>query len=286
VAFERLYGRVVGRYVPLPDRIEIDPDVRGPLLERVVRHELCHALDFDEDLVTRPHPVWDALVLRLFHLGRVDAAGLEGPRNRRSEAFAQFCDLGPLLAQALADGCPGDPADVDYAAAWILHTVWREWDVPRFPGPGPAVASWTAPSAALFDDEFGVLGLEDPNLIRVAWGEARVDLSRAEGAPVDGPYPVVAPQEELPRGLVGLCPLSGFSYAGAGWSDGPAAVLFGIDVYAGLATPRVLANDGGRWAWVEGCVDAEHADVFVTSDHRIWLATVDDGTVQWTPLLE
>src|SRR6185436_9005541 len=43
LAFDPLYGPVAGRYHPIGDRIQVDPDVRGPELERVVRHELCHA---------------------------------------------------------------------------------------------------------------------------------------------------------------------------------------------------------------------------------------------------
>lgn len=286
VVFGPVYGAAVGSFDAVRDRIRIEPDLQGPRLERTLRHELCHALDFAEGLMEGPDATFDALVRDLFRVGAVDTEGLGGPRYRRSESFARYCDMGPLAASALSAACPGEPADVSEAAAYLARRVWRAWE----PEPLPAVpetphASWTAPEPLW--GEFGVLGLADPSRIRVRYGALVVDLGLDDGQPMDDrPLRPFAPQEELPEGLAGLCPLYGDLLAGAGWSDGPAAVLVRFDLYGEDAATRVLASEGGAWGPLGGCLSQAHTDVFTTADHRLWLAWVDDRTVSWAPLLE
>jgi hypothetical protein len=286
VVFSDIYGPAIGTFSPVSFRVRLESGLQGFELERVLRHELCHALDYTEGLVAEPDPAFDALVHDLFVLGAVDTEGLEGPRNRRSEAFARFCEKGPLIAEALSSACPGEPDEVTEVAATLVRQVWPAWERPQSsPIPGRVHASWTAPAPD--PEEFGVIGLADPSQIRVQYGSARVDLDLESGRPPDrGASPPFAPQEELPEGLDGLCPMYGYLSDGAGWAEGPAAALVRFDLYEGSAVARVLAADGGAWGPVHGCVSHQHTDLFATADHRLWLAWVDGATVSWVPLLE
>jgi hypothetical protein len=285
VTFAPVYGEAIGTFSAVSDHIRLEPDLQGPLLERALRHELCHALDFAEELMVGPDETFDALILDLFRLGSIDTGGLGGPRYRRSEAFASYCDMGPLVAHALSSACPGEPEAVTEAAAYLTSRVWKTWDPPAaHPGPGAPHASWTAPAPD--PGEFGVMGLADPAQIRVLYGTSLVDLGLDDGLPRGEALQAFAPQEELPEGLSGLCPLYGSLSDGVGWSEGPAAALVRFRLYDTSAVARILATDGGAWGLAEGCVPQVYTDLFTTADHRLWLAWVDGSTVSWAPLLE
>jgi hypothetical protein len=283
VVFGQIYGDATGTFNAVTDVIRMEPYLEGPPLERVLRHELCHALDFAEGLMEGPHPTFDPLIHDLFMLGAIDTDGLEGPRYRRSEAFARYCDLGPFVGHALIAACPGEPDEVNDATAYLSREVWQTWEPPPSQR-GPAVhARWQAPSPDPV--AFGVLGLSDPSQIRIQYGTERVDVGLDDGLPRSGST-LFAPQEKLPAGVSHLCPVYGALLDGTGWSEGPAAVLVRFELYREAATPRILTMDGGEWTRVAGCFPQEHIDLFSTADGRLWLAWVEDSTVSWAPLLD
>lgn len=288
VRFGSIYG-AAGRFFRGSGRIRLDPELRGGALQRALRHELCHALDFGEGLMERPDRTFDALVRELFVDDVIDTDGLGGPRYRRSEAFARYCDVGPLAARALSVGCPGDPPEITAAAGYLARRVWG---FPEPPGPGlrEPHASWTAPAP---DPEvFDALGTTDPSRIRVLYGTpeglAVHTLDIDGGQRLDGGGAALfAPDEPLPEGLADLCPLSGDPPSGAGWSGGPAAARVRLGLYGVGTAPRILATDGEGWAPIaDGCVPYGPAALFATPDRELWLAWVDERTVSWAPLSE
>ncbi|MEZ4237719.1 MAG: hypothetical protein R3F59_16535 [Myxococcota bacterium] len=287
IVFDDVYG-ALGQYDSVHQRVRLDHALHGAVLERVLRHELCHALDFQEDLVADPDPRWDDQVRTLFRLGAVDTAGLDGPRIRRSEAFARYCELGPLVAHALRDPCPEEaPEDTD-VFRFLARRVWRASDVPPLPPLGEPHASWVPPQPPY---TFDVLGLDDPGRIALRL-DSGVDVSFVtldldSGAPVPDPgLAPFLPDAPLPAGLEGVCPLYADFSSAAGFAAGPAAVVARFWLYPGASAGRVLADDGSGWAPLPGCVPPGPSDVFATADGRVWLAWTDGGRIAWAALLE
>src|SRR5262249_38499990 len=102
-----------------------------------VRHELCHALVAQDDLLDRPTPAVDALAEALFdpdypldpalaphaHFGTED--------RRRSEAVAIACEWGPYGAAALEGlACSEPDPDGQPLARWLLDRVWSAFELP------------------------------------------------------------------------------------------------------------------------------------------------------------
>ncbi|MEQ1568345.1 MAG: hypothetical protein ABMA64_22090 [Myxococcota bacterium] len=104
--------------------VRIDAELPTASVAYVVRHELCHAFDLQTGLADAPHPTLDAYVDRLFDpaLGGIDPYG--DARARRSEAVARICEVGPLVARALASPCPEDPPLTTSLAAFALTWIW------------------------------------------------------------------------------------------------------------------------------------------------------------------
>lgn len=126
VALRGVYQRSTGRIVVDPDGLERD-------LPYTVRHELCHALDFQQDLAEDPSGVWGRASEQLAAdpSWTADAVAGKDARSRRSEALALFCEGGTHYAHLLSPPCSSDPDGIAEIARALLGQVW--WDPPPLP---------------------------------------------------------------------------------------------------------------------------------------------------------
>jgi hypothetical protein len=93
----QLRGTSVGKYTPGTRRIKVQEDRPTEDVRSTVRHELCHALQFQHDL-DLSGPEW-ALALPI-----------DVPEDERAgETWAYTCQQGPEPAYLMGDRCPGDP---------------------------------------------------------------------------------------------------------------------------------------------------------------------------------
>lgn len=87
----------IGSFNRRTDRIELSDQLDPSVLALVLRHELCHALDFTEQLVDRPSPLFDGLADGLFD---PDAGALALRCAHR--AIAAFGGAGAVLRSRAA----------------------------------------------------------------------------------------------------------------------------------------------------------------------------------------
>jgi hypothetical protein len=114
--------RTLGAFSPRTGRIVLADDLTPEDLQDVLGHELCHALDFAEDLVARPVAEFDALGFEVVDPRRGGRPVQGSERFRRREAFAAWCALGPDTAQHLV--ASDEPERVTEAAHWLVERVW------------------------------------------------------------------------------------------------------------------------------------------------------------------
>jgi hypothetical protein len=114
----------IGRYTHEHRSIELSGLLQPTDLRIVLRHELCHALDRQEGLADQAVQPWQDLAVQV-------SQEYVGDRQRRSEALAQQCELGPIGAAAIAAvPCPTD-ADLEGASVdWLLAHVWGGYAPP------------------------------------------------------------------------------------------------------------------------------------------------------------
>lgn len=106
-----LGGGHYGKYAPLGRSVRLAPYLSGKWLDEVLRHELCHAVDRQNDLVRgREDQFTDA-----WSIDWTDG----GERREAAEGFAHVCELGrDALAALWQPTCPGDP---DLRAARVVR---------------------------------------------------------------------------------------------------------------------------------------------------------------------
>ncbi|MEQ1568570.1 MAG: hypothetical protein ABMA64_23230 [Myxococcota bacterium] len=289
-------GRVHLRRVVFDDRafagaydvgsrtVTLVPQLPVAEIPRVLRHELCHALDFQEGLLARPDPLWDSVADDLFASGRVDPAPYTTARLRRAETLATYCGEGPWWSELTSSECADDPVQVRDLGQRLREDVWID-AAPMATTP-QVVAAGRWPSGILADS-LVVDPTEDPEVVRLrasrgdvnAWAAVRL----AGGEPVfaydlsnDAANPaVVADGWDLSPPALRV-----------GWESGPSVAFASLDLYAYGAATRVLRTDvDGAWERVgDGCAPAVSA--LFAAQERAWLGWTAGETVWWGPITE
>lgn len=270
---------LLGLYQEARRRISLHDGLPDDQVARILRHELCHALEHQHGVVDDPVPVLDAFGAWLYAPEGADLPDRPSARGRRAEALAELCEMGPLRAWALTLPCPKDPPRAEPAYGWVDANVWRAWDRPEVHPLGEPVASWVADrpfatATVTATDAPGRLGI----VLRHADGA--VELHGAElwtGAPA-------APGEALG-------PPAAPEGSGAVWGldGGP---LLSVVAFPGLrrwfevpAEPRLVLDDGEDHTLVAGaCLRSVVAWNVFYLESRFWYAWADGATVSWAPL--
>lgn len=283
-----------GTYPRAGRRVVLTKDLIGAALRNTLRHELCHAVDYQEGLLASREPLFDALVDRLTARGEsLHVNPRASQRLLRSELLARICVTGPAGTRLLQSSCPGEPDELDEAAARVEDWVWRGVDpLPLTETPPPV--EHTAPFdvagvhiVASEDGRSGRLGIDGPKGWVVSW----VDLASGDPDPdtVDPPslYELskpfmVPPPEPLPPGLHPPPAPDLFHppYLSVAQSD-RAALVVRPATSLGVQR-RVVVLDAGTWHGVDAC-PGPVASVFSTPD-RLWLVWAEGSLIQWTPI--
>jgi hypothetical protein len=258
--------------------------VPGDGLTVRVRHELCHALDHAEDLMAKPHPLFDDLAAGLFadpSLADLIPQHYRTAREQREEAHAQFCEVGPMAASALTRPCgPASDRAVE-VGQWLRDHVYTAYDEPP-PleldrstavtkdgwAESPTVAAGPEPGTVVVGADEGELG-EVFDLYTGAWADTPAE-------------PVPNVQEGPPaRGLE--------AWQRAGFADGPAVAEGWLATpFLQVGGPRLFLFDPayGRWREVVPGCQPMHWDDFFTADGQVWQSFVEEEVLlRWMPLI-
>lgn len=290
VRFEPIDALGLGRYARR--RIWIDDALDPAEVRGVLRHELCHALDYAEGL-SDAFPLLEVLGDRLAASPDPRTMDAEGWRR---EAFAQACAIAPSTSRYLETTCPGDDV-VPAVMAWLGQTVWTETAPPAVAALGPPVVftfpalSATDPDGEAWTDLF-VAETSDPALVSVtvssaggwstgwlvAWASGRASEASAELVAVPRP-------ESLPLAP----PLSGMVVPfGVSTADraGPVLGFLRVTVARITVPDRLLWLDVDRSAWRlvgDGCAPSQGWSFFFT-EASAWTADLDGAGVRWSPV--
>lgn len=301
----------VGRYWVAQRRIRILDSVEGAELERVVRHELCHAVDLQGDLLSRPDPTFDTLVerVRAQEAHPLHPVVGESRRADRGELFANLCEYGPARTHLVATPCPGDPEYLAAAARWLEDEVWTGEPGLSF-GPGPAVTEQAGFETGWSVDQLELVGGRDEAAVLVT-AYSPIDTTPAGRSPWSRDWRDLATGEVVPYEVSGhWLPGEGFlEPIPASWPaglpdprpfddeaadpvdsvvDGDRALVVSRRVPLGdwstgrPLAPRVWSWDGADWSVVEAC-PSRLASVFATPE-GLYLGDGESetGRVTWS----
>lgn len=231
-------------------RISLSDELTAGELEWAARHELCHALDLQNDL-SRPGDVPIAAfaedMRQRFPLTELYR---EGPGWLvRTEAFAWLCQQSPVGFGSVGEPCPDDPPGFGAVGSWVAHRAWggrgREGTMPEAAVAGPEgsspVKTVTATALSATPSIFALhLDLEDDGH-ELRW----VDRRTGEEVPEPDRQGYISPPDERPPGWP---PDPAWQGRDFGLADGPAAVVFEPDLLQlGPAGRRVATFDGETW---------------------------------------
>ena len=265
-------------------RITLDTDTAPHDVRWILRHELCHGLDFEEDLVAHS-PLFDELATGYFadaDQTEVDAV-YPTDRMRRSEALAVFCSIGALGAHSITSSCRNEPEIAAELSRWLIERVWRAHEPQDFawePADAVGWASEELPSEITVGST-----LVPENSIRIGLDYVDsivVDLHTAEPQVIEDDDIVYEPR---PSGVDG-----GFLYDLSdttvhGWPDGPAAAFGRVYLWhLGYSDLRLFVRQtGGPWMLSAPDCQLPFQQLF-TADESVWIAWVDGYRVKWTPV--
>jgi hypothetical protein len=298
IRFVEQEGSHLGRYHLRQKRIELAPHLTGDTLAVTLRHELCHALERQEDLVSTL-PQFQNLAedlelegIDLIRDGKLDSGVLE-----QSEVMALLCEEGPastLLAQL---SCPTDSPGLEVVGRWFAEQVWLgEPDL----GLGAALtaepldARHTSPfvphDIQFFVEPSGqsaLLAMHRREEEELQSDELWIDLHTGE--PVEaqtyedsGAYDL-DPVVPLPVGLTApptsrsLVPIHTVVQG-----ERAAVIVDGPDFHLWQLAPRLIFLDEGQWWAVEHCPGAV-GTVFPTPE-ALWVAWAEQHDIRWAPI--
>jgi hypothetical protein len=294
-------GELWGQYRSNTRRVLLDEAMPVEDVSVVVRHELCHALDYQAGLGDKSHEAIDAYAERLSNLPNSGLSRDDPPRQRRSEALARICEVGPTVAAAASVSCPSESPLLVELASFALTEIWL--GVPPGPPPVPQEppVSFAPPDAPFL--AFELQPTEDPDLLQLEIAHLGEDpppytLDLQTGAQVE-PEPEVAPADNAEEVVPPGPPLERtFLLEAVGWPDLAAMTVF-LDIKAfpidepGGPRERMLWWDGERWSAVPLCLsgswldfeqDPPQWDLFTAQD-QVWYAEGDGQQVWWSPVV-
>jgi hypothetical protein len=296
IAFVSLREGIQGRYRLTSRRVLLHEGLSLENVPSVLRHELCHALDFQTDLARPPHEALEAYAERLYDPEH-GALPRDWPaRERRSEALANLCEIGPTLASALVTPCHGEPPLLSELGAFAQAQIWRGVEA-LVPLPAEPPVSFVAGDF----ERFSLRPSKEPDLIRLelsdteGWDTAyALDLYTAERLGSGWDLDLASEEvEEVPPHYA-LEEVHPFRAAG-GPQQALVAGLFELEAFgfgsADAPRERLLWSAGDGWAALPLCVPGDwlegepgHWDIFAADD-QVWYAEGDGQRVWWSPVV-
>jgi len=283
-------------------RIALDDNLDGGRLDHVLRHELCHALDYSEDLAQIDQDFFDELgeAVAGAEDSRIDEVSLDA-RSLRSEALATYCGVGALAAFATAESCAEEAPQIAEIAVWLTEFVWSASRYDTLLDWAPAVhSSWFAAHDLRTYDIEADGTLQPPNGLAIsgsigeasstAWDDGITDFSAVvdidSGAVLSVALEDIEDEKDMwwdlgdpPGGIE--C-----NYGGRprGWLDGPAAAWCTVEfVGLGRSDARLLVMSDSDLEWratTNGCALPGY-ELFVARG-AVWTAWIEDATVKWS----
>jgi hypothetical protein len=287
-----------GRYDRLTARIQLSGDLHPSVFPLTLRHELCHALDAQENLLVRPVPAFDDVASRILHDEDHPLNGNlgSGRRRHRAEVFAYVCQQAPLGTALLARPCPGESDEYAEVATWINDKAWTAApDISPKPleSMSPPVGPWRVPFEATALEAIGSQSLDA--VILYATGDepgvqkavSTLDGSDAPffqdltlGAITDG-YEAVAPYRAPELGHFSMSVQEPIDAV----SDGEVTLRIvrglrqpDLDV---VSAPHVLVGPlDDAWSLLDGACPSEASSVFIANG-RLHVAWAGGSSVWW-----
>jgi hypothetical protein len=265
----------------------------------VLRHELCHALDFDigarRDLKAPLQRVLDKAESQShrYHWIHEDAEWSE--EEKRQEILAMACEQGPNASALMATYCPSDSLHISVLSTALFGTVWLDSEV--WPGgryaEGNAYTEWLSGLAE--DGRSYARGSASRSLASVYGSVSHegeqviLDLENGglskEGF-TDWNFGIEEPFAlELPVGVTRPGPgRQGYAVQRQFWVEGDKVmILTRPEVIRGVMSqrPMVSADGGGSWEVLDTCV-SDLGNV-VLANEQIYAIDVDPvaGEVSW-----
>lgn len=285
IVFEPLPQPYGGEYQRVRERLVLSESQTLSNIPRMMRHELCHALDRQEGLLDSPQGSFDRFAEALFEGEDPVFDYDKNARGRRSEAFALACERGPFGAAAMADPCEGEDDLASDLAAYVLENAWSAYTIPEaWPEISEPHASYETEAEPWGAFEIEVTEIPTVFVLSLGYADRGVEyaLDVHTGAEERGdfsPHEIEAPWPDLP---------SGEYSAWVGEPDGTAAATgsFPIRNLDVSYRERLLARRDDRWALVgRGCVEKETWQrALFEADGGVWYAWGDGREVSWADL--
>jgi len=291
-----------GVYDHRPPSVWLRPQLSGGDLRAVLRHELCHAVDYQDKLLSRSHDAFDGLVEHpppaMSSTLRQEIRDRPNDRRRRSEVFATICESGPLATALLLSSCEPRSWDLVGAAAFLSDEVWTGrpdvamrpsdgWGSDEVSSPAPFTADGLRASGAegvpvaalsLFTHDY------EESVLKLVNTEDGSEVVERTEMSVDSVYAgfEVEPPADAPT-YPDYDPASAVAPTVAAASSAGAARII-VDYRAGPVirrmAPQVVVHDGAQWSVVDGACPTEASAVFVADD-TLYVGWADEESVRW-----
>ena len=291
-----------GFYNRVTAKILLSGELSAEDIPMTLRHELCHALDGQEDLLAQKQPVFDTLAeeIRSDSKHPLHEALGSGARTHRAEVFAYVCQQAPLGTAMLSRPCAQGSNEYRDVAMWIEANAWRGTpDVDGNPSPLGAsepIGPWMLPFEV---EEVQAAGSESFDGVRLtARGDGGSDwtsISSTDGSEIplfedltiqaitDG-YEAGGPYRAPDIGTFNVTSTDPMEAV----SDGKNTlrVVRGLrqDSLGVHSAPQILVGAMTEpWAVVEGACPGREGSVFIANS-QLFFAWSDGPSVWWASL--
>jgi hypothetical protein len=241
-----------------------------------LRHELCHALDQQEELSREHAELLDARAEPLFASEVIRDDACKARSCQRAEVFALYCEFGPSVAHTFREPCPGDPEDGQALLQWMAEDVWTNVEPVILP-------TRSQPEWASF--ELDVNGEQPPratatvgqDAFLLQWGFAWGFLEVRTGDVVEE-QELLEGTDEQPPGMPTELGLTG----GYGWMTGPWLGSGSAELHDQGLVDRTVWYDGELWWLVaDGCMDPQEPFI---ADYQVFTLHQDGHRLGWGPV--
>jgi len=291
-----------GFYYGPTARIQVSADLSPSEIRETLRHELCHAVDFQGNLLDGPQPVFDTLATSID--GDEDHAlhdAVVGRSNRtmRAELLAYVCQQAPLGTALLAKPCPDESSEYSEVAEWINDHIWTgNPDVSPVAShvQSSSVVEWGSPAGV---STLVILGSENEDAAFIVALSSDPLVSEAYVSPIDGTavaqfadptlesieagYSISAPVGAPEIGVFDSISVDDIHAVSEGGTtlrlvEG----LWKADL-GGLFAPHLIAESGDGWSVVEDACPSRVNSVFA-ADGQLYLGWADASRVLMVPI--